>query len=287
MLRRIVAYMLETCLIVFCAFTISSGQSDQTDSAAKEAIAKAQAAYLNKDYALAKRELEGALAVKKDLAEPYLLLGMIAWQEGKVDDAITSVQEAIKYQPNYPDAHYVMGKLYLEKRDWKRAEEEANLALSQGSKLASLHVLLGDIALAQSREEPAVNFFEQALAQPSLNSELANETRIKIEAVKNYIEFKANRGNKDYQSPKLSTAPHITKGMKPIPQRKGMVIIKGICTEQGRFVPYFGFYASDKQMGEAVLQRVTQSQHTPARKKGAPVPLWVIFQYQGEIDYVR
>src|SRR5262245_4713566 len=104
MLHRFVAYMLETCLIVFCAFTISSGQSDQPDSAAKEAIAKAQAAYLNKDYALEKRELESVLAVKKDLAEPYLLLGMIAWQEGKVDDAITSVQEAIKYQPNYPDA---------------------------------------------------------------------------------------------------------------------------------------------------------------------------------------
>jgi hypothetical protein len=57
MSHRVAANMLETCLIVFCAFTIASGQSSQPGGAAKEAIAKAQAAYLNKDYALAKRRL--------------------------------------------------------------------------------------------------------------------------------------------------------------------------------------------------------------------------------------
>jgi tetratricopeptide (TPR) repeat protein len=280
MLHRVTAYTLETCLIVFCGFMIASGQAAQPDNAVKEAVGKAQAAYVKKDYALAKRELESALAIRNDLAEAHLLLGMVARQEGKVDDAINSVQEAIKYQPNYPDAHYVMGKLYLEKRKWKRAEEEANLVLSQNAKFRGLHILLGDIALAQSQEEPALNFFEQALAQPSLNSSVANETRIKIEAVKNYIEFRANMKNKDYQRPKFVAEAQIGTGVKPIPHRNGWVILKGVCTEQGRFTSYFVTYATDEQMAEAFLQRMTQNQHTPAKKKGAPVPLWVIVEYK-------
>src|SRR5262245_47946436 len=100
MLHRVAAYTLGTCLIIFCGFMIVFGQSAQPDAAVIEAIGKAQAAYLKKDYVLAKRELESALAIRKDLAEMHLLLGVIAWEEGKVDDAVKSVKEAIKYQPN-------------------------------------------------------------------------------------------------------------------------------------------------------------------------------------------
>src|SRR5215467_10755080 len=167
MLHRIAAGALGTCLFVLCGFIVAFAQAAQPDNAAKEAIGRAQAAYVKRDYALARRELESALAISMDLAEGHLLLGMIAWQEGKVGDAIKSVQEAIKYQPDYPDAHYVMGKLFFEMRNWKRAEEEANLALGQGSTLANLPVLLGDIALARSQYEQAVKFLEQVLAQPS------------------------------------------------------------------------------------------------------------------------
>jgi len=280
MLHGVAARALETCLIVFCGFTIAFSQAAQSDAAVKETIGRAQAAYLKGDYALARRELESALAVRVDLAEAHLLLGMVARQEGKVDDAINSVQEAIKYQPIYPDAHYLMGKLWFEKRNWKRAEEEANLVLSQYAKFPGAHVLLGDIALATSREEPALNFFEQALAQPSLNSIVANETRIKIEAVKNYFEFKANMKNKDYQRPNFVVEAQIGKGIKPIPHRKGMVILKGVCNDQGRFTSYIVVYSTDDQIAEAFLQRVAQNQHTPAKKKGVPVPLWIIIQYK-------
>jgi tetratricopeptide (TPR) repeat protein len=277
MLHRIAAGALGTCLFVLCGFIVAFAQAAQPDNAAKEAIGRAQAAYVKRDYAPARRELESALAIRMDLAEGHLLLGMIAWQEGKVGDAIKSVNEAIKYQPNYPDAHYVMGKLYFEKRDWNRAEEEANLALNQGSKLANLYVLLGDVALARERYEPAVKFFEQALSQPPQDSEVANETRTKIEAVKNQVEFQAKKGNKDFQSPKLTTRDQIPR---PVPFRQVTIKLAGIITEQGRFKPFFVVYASDQQMAEIYLQYVTGMQFTPAKKNGAPAPIWRLMKYE-------
>lgn len=280
MLHRVVAHTLKTCLIVFCGFMIAFGQSTQPDNAAKEAIGKAQAAFLKKDFALAKRELESALAIRKDLAEPHLLLGMIAWHEGKIGAAIKSVSEAIKYQPNYPEAHYLMGRLYFEKRDWKRAEEEANLALSQDAKFTNVYVLLGDIALMREQYDPAVKFFEQALTQPPSNSEVANETRIKMEAVKNYVEFQANKRNEDFQTPKITV-----RGQRPeVPHRESTVKLAGIINEQGRFTPILVIYASDQQMAEIYLKYVTEIQFTPAKKKDAPVPIWRSMEFRTSVS---
>ncbi len=280
MSNRVAACALKICLVVFCGFVIAFGQSSQPDNAAKEAIGKAQAAYLKKDFALAKRELERALAIRKDLAEPHLLLGMIAWHEGKIGAAIKLVSESIKYQPNYPEAHYVMGRLYFEKRDWKRAEKEANLALSQNAKFANAYVLLGDIALMREKHEPAVKFFEQALTQPPSNSEVTNETRIKMEAVKNYIEFQANKGNKDFQTPKFPVRGQL---QKLVLHPQSAVKLAGILNEQGRFTPILVLYASDQQMAELHLKFVTGIQFTPAKKNGTPVPIWKIFDFQNTV----
>ena len=280
MLRRVRILKLKTCLLVVCGFMIAFGQSSQTDNASKEAIGRARAAYLKKDFALARKELESALAIRKDLAEPRLLLGMIAWHEGKIDAAIKSVREAIKLQPDYPEARYVMGRLYVEKRDWKRAEEETNLALSQGPKSADLYALLGAIALAQERYEPAVKFFEHALAQPPQNGEVANEIRIKMDAVKNYVEFQANKGNADFQTPKMTV-----KGQRPeVPFRQSTVKLAGIINEQGRFAPILVIYASDQQMAEIYLKYVTEMQFTPAMKKGAIVPIWRTMEFQSSVS---
>jgi Tfp pilus assembly protein PilF len=281
MLHRVAACGLETCLVVFCGFMVAFGQDAQPDNAAKEAIGRAQAAYLKEDYALAKRELESALAIRKDLAEPHLLLGMIAWQEGKVADAIKSVKEAIKYQPDYPEAHSVMGKLYFEKRDWKRAGEEVNLALTQGLKSARLKILLGDIALAQAQYEPAVKLFEQALAQPSLNSDIANEIRIKIEAVKNFVEIRANKGNPDFEYPKFVGEIRMPR---PVPFREVKVKLAGILDAQGRFTPFFVVESSDERVTEMYLQYAAQRRLTPAKKKGAPMPIWLTQNFDTSVD---
>lgn len=280
MLHRVVAHTLKTCLIVFCGFMIAFGQSTQPDNAAKEAIGRAKDAYLKKDFALAKQESESALAIRKDLAEPHLLLGMIAWHEGKIGDAIKSVGEAIKYQADYPEAHYVMAKLYFEKRDWNRAEEEANLALSQDGKFADIYGLLGDIALARRQHEQAVKFFEQELTQPPPNSEVANETRIKMEAVKNYIEFQANKGNKGFQYHRISV-----RGQAPrlVPPRQAAVTFAGIITEQGLFTPILVLYSSDQQMAEMYLKYVTGIRFTPAKKKGAAVPIWLTITFESGV----
>jgi tetratricopeptide (TPR) repeat protein len=280
MLRRVAAGALETSLIVFCGFMAAFGQSAQPDNAAKEAMGRAHAAYQNNDYALARRESEGALAIRKDWAEPYLLLGKIAWREGKVGDAIKSVKEAIKYQSDYPEAHYVMGKLYFEKRDWKQAEKEANLALSQGSKSADIHVLLGDIALVREQCEPALKFFNLALAQPSLDSKLRNEAAYKIDALKNSIEFQANKENPDWQFPRL-IGPIIStptnNGRRP---PEGWARIGGVINSFGFFAPSFIIDASDKDVGEFFWRQAFLRRFTPAKRQGMPLSFWYILDFK-------
>jgi hypothetical protein len=58
MLRRVTILKLKTCLLVVCGFMIAFAQSSQTDNAAKETIGRARAAYMKKDFALARKELE-------------------------------------------------------------------------------------------------------------------------------------------------------------------------------------------------------------------------------------
>jgi hypothetical protein len=57
-LRRVRILKLKTCLLVVCGFMIAFAQSSQTDNAAKETIGRARAAYMKKDFALARKELE-------------------------------------------------------------------------------------------------------------------------------------------------------------------------------------------------------------------------------------
>lgn len=110
----IVVNAFKTLIVVCLIAAYGSAQSAQIDATVKDSLEIARAAYLKKDFDLAKLELKRVQAVNKDLAEPYFLLGMIAWHEGRIGDAIKSVKEAIKYQPSYPEAHYVLGKLHFD-----------------------------------------------------------------------------------------------------------------------------------------------------------------------------
>lgn len=256
------------------------GQSTQTDGAAKESLERARAAYLKKDFDSAKRELKRAQAASKELAEPYFLLGMIAWHEGKIGDAIKSVEEAIKYQPNYPEAHYVLGKLHFEKRGWKAAEEAANLAISQGAKFANLFVLLGDVMLMQKKNDEAVKAYEQALTLPPPQSEVTEGLRARLVAVKNTIEFRAHKGDPNYKWPqhiKDQRVPRAPFGVN------GKVEIAGILDENGDFRPMavvssVATVGMNDQLINTVLSY--KFKYVPGSKNGAPVSFWLVMTYE-------
>ena len=48
-----------------------------------------------------------------DLAEPYYILGVIAVQEGRLDDGTERLNAALKCQPDMADAYYFLGTIFL------------------------------------------------------------------------------------------------------------------------------------------------------------------------------
>lgn len=76
-----------------------------------------QIAYINKDYVGAVGDFNAALRVNKDAADTYLLLAKSYRGMGDPANALTQVDIALKFDPRYPEAHFVRGQIYLSKGD--------------------------------------------------------------------------------------------------------------------------------------------------------------------------
>lgn len=266
---------------VFLSLGVVRGQTPQLDPATKSSLEKAKAAYLKNDFETAKQELKKVQASKKDLAEPYLLLGMIAWQEAKIGDAIKSLKDAIKYQPEYSEAHYVLGKLYFEKMSWKEAEDEAQLAILQGAKFANLYVLLGDALLLQSKSNKALEAYELAITLPPPNSDVTGDLKERMVAVKNFVEIFSHKDDPNYKRPE-----HIVDRRVGNPFGvSGKVKIAGVLNEKGEFKP-FALISSDATAGQrkALIQTALAYRFSPATINGKPVLFWLMMAYEKSIS---
>ncbi|PYR74661.1 MAG: hypothetical protein DMF86_17900 [Acidobacteria bacterium] len=65
-------------------------------------------------------ELQRAIAIEPR-AEAQYTLGVIYWQQGDLDRAVTALGAAIAAEPQYADAHVTLGAVLKGKRDWDGA----------------------------------------------------------------------------------------------------------------------------------------------------------------------
>lgn len=274
------ARRIATLIFLFAAtVSVHSVQAlAQTDAAADAGLERARAAYLKKDFESATRELKSVQALRKDLAEPYFLIGMIAWNNGKIGDAIKSIKEAIKSQPNYPEAHYVLGKLYFEKQEWKEAETAANFAINQGAKFANLSILLGDALLMQGKYKEAVNAYEQAITQPPPKGDVTEEFRARLVAVKNLIDILSHKGDPNYKLPQFDRSNGVPRAPFGV---NGSVKMAGILDEKGEYRP-FAVISVDTAVGKnlPLVQTALEAKFSPAMINNAPVPFWLVTVYE-------
>lgn len=284
MLHRLSVNTLKLFLSVTVAWSVAYSQSVQLDAATKESLSKAMIAYQNNDFASARQELQRFLSHKKDLAAPYLLLGMVAWREGKNAEAVKSVKEAIKLQPVYPDAHYVLGKLYFEKENWKDVEVEAKLAVDQGAKYGNAYVLLGDTALMQEKYELALTAYENAVIGPAPNSDVTEELKGRIVGIKNRLEFMVHKEDSNYKLPKFDPKerePDVRLGTS------GKVIMAGLLNEKGEFISRLVVSTEGSPVSVLELKRKAgKFRFTPAMKNGVAVPYWISYAYERKFKVV-
>ena len=97
------------------------------------------------------------------LRRNYFSLGVAFSQRGFTDQAIMFFQQVLDHNPDYADAHYNLGTLYLKKH--MRAEAKAHLleAVRLSPSNAAAFNNLGLIAISDSDTNQAIQYFEQAV----------------------------------------------------------------------------------------------------------------------------
>lgn len=126
-------------------------------------------------------------------AEDYYKLGNLFQQQGKLNVAIASYQQALTIQPDYAEVHSNLGSVFLQQGDLDAARASYEKALIINPDLAVAHNNLGNIFLQQSNLDAAVAAYRTALKiKPDLveahkNLGIALEAQLNLEgAVESY-----------------------------------------------------------------------------------------------------
>jgi membrane associated rhomboid family serine protease/Tfp pilus assembly protein PilF len=83
--------------------------------------------------------------------------------EGKTDLAIAEFQNVLRSRPDFPPAHYALGRAYAEKKDYDNAEAEFQRAIALNSKNENSYYNLGYTYLEQKKLPQARETFQRLL----------------------------------------------------------------------------------------------------------------------------
>jgi len=103
----------------------------------------------------ARKELEAELNLHPFHAQSYYQLAEILVAEQRVDDAIESYRQALKFRTNYADAKVGLSKIALSKNQSEAALRECQEAVKMEPGNKSAHYVLAKIYLALGRKEEA------------------------------------------------------------------------------------------------------------------------------------
>ena len=108
-----------------------------------------------KDFANAEALLEKAVALDKDAGRPYYLLGIVFFQQGKMDEALSQLELGLERDPGNARAHNYVGVICADHKGWrKRAVESFTSAISHDAEFADPHFNLA--VLYSGGDEPNV-----------------------------------------------------------------------------------------------------------------------------------
>ncbi|MDP7530878.1 MAG: tetratricopeptide repeat protein, partial [Candidatus Scalindua sp.] len=104
-------------------------------------------------YDKAQEVVESLKDITKDSSLLHLCKGMILHSLQKLDGAIAECQESITIDQDNPIAYYVIGRVYLDKKEFNKAEEYLRKAIEKEPELAAAYTCLGLNYLLQGKME--------------------------------------------------------------------------------------------------------------------------------------
>ena len=124
-------------------------------------------AHARGDLATAMRAQQSHIAVRTQAAqaapEDYLLLALLHFQDGKIPDSLTVIDDALRLFPDAPSLHENRGVLLLSLGDNGGAIQACLRALECGSNSPNTHDCLADAAGRTGRLDLAVQYGRAAL----------------------------------------------------------------------------------------------------------------------------
>jgi len=107
---------------------------------------------------------EQALAIKLDYAEAHNNLGVTLQELGQLDVAVKSYDKALAINPDYAEAHNNLGNALRELDQLDAAVKSYGKAIAINSAYAVAHYNLGIVLKELGQRDTAVKSFEQAVA---------------------------------------------------------------------------------------------------------------------------
>lgn len=127
------------------------------------AMSLAQIALSRQKTVEAKRYVEEALALKQDYTQALTLLAQLELQDGNIDKAIERAEAASVFEPSNPVTHFQVGVLKFEDKDLKGAGEALMRALSLAPDYSNARYFLGRVYVGQEEYEKALTEFREVL----------------------------------------------------------------------------------------------------------------------------
>ncbi len=122
----------------------------------------------------------------EDLSEMEYELALLYWDDGDLDKAVEYLNLAIEKNPDRMQYHMVGGHIYLDKKAYKKALEEYNIASADYGESPSLHYNCGVCQEEMGLKELAMECYKKAL-------EYKEGYRDACEKIANYYKDRYNR----------------------------------------------------------------------------------------------
>jgi tetratricopeptide (TPR) repeat protein len=102
----------------------------------------------------ARRSVESAKVFLVGVSDLSCLSGIVAYRQGRLDDAERDLRQALDLDPSSSDAAYYLGKLYADRKDWLNSGIYfAGAALSYEEKAEGLEKKIGEIEASDMSPE--------------------------------------------------------------------------------------------------------------------------------------
>ncbi|MGH7773014.1 MAG: tetratricopeptide repeat protein [Candidatus Binatia bacterium] len=129
------------------------------------------ASYVNLSNALAKQgrideaivNLQQALQVQPDYAVPHYSLGSLFAAQGKLEEARYNLQEAVRIDPDYAEAHNNLGNVLASQGKFENAIQHFRKALHLSPGRSEIHFNLANALVRQGYFEEAIEHFQETL----------------------------------------------------------------------------------------------------------------------------